>query len=340
MDSLLEESIIKTKESFLKTQSINDKIDNIQSVITLLSLIFAAILSLSMALLLSYIRVFSKQSKLLGEGNWDVPDIGEKGPLEMVYMAKAFNKMKHDMKSQVQLLEEKNTIQEELFEKEKESLSLRSLLEEERLQQLRSRINPHFLFNTLNVIKFAAQNEGAVKTEDMLSSLALLYRYALGSNSDSVPVAREIRIIVALTSLYKARFGDRINLKWESYIDEELTEVMVPSFILQPIVENAFRHGIGPKTEGGEVLITIDGDNEFLTIVISDDGVGMDEETLFRVNERIKEKKLGEEHIGIGNVAARVQMLSPSASFTVQSEKDKGTKVIMKMPLMLVKEEN
>ena len=244
------------------------------------------------------------------------------------------------MKSQVQLLEEKNTIQEELFEKEKESLSLRSLLEEERLQQLRSRINPHFLFNTLNVIKFAAQDEGAVKTEDMLSSLALLYRYALGSNSDSVPVAREIRIIVALTSLYKARFGDRINLKWESYIDEELTEVMVPSFILQPIVENAFRHGIGPKTEGGEVMITIDSDNEFLTIVISDDGVGMDEETLFRVNERIKEKKLGEEHIGIGNVAARVQMLSSSASFTVQSEKDKGTKVIMKMPLMLVKEEN
>ena len=340
MDSLLEESIIKTKESFLKTQSINDKIDNIQSVITLLSLIFAAILSLSMALLLSYIRVFSKQSKLLGEGNWDVPDIGEKGPLEMVYMAKAFNKMKHDMKSQVQLLEEKNTIQEELFEKEKESLSLRSLLEEERLQQLRSRINPHFLFNTLNVIKFAAQDEGAVKTEEMLYSLALLYRYALGSNSDSVPVAREIRIVVALTSLYKARFGDRINLKWESYIDEELTEVMVPSFILQPIVENAFRHGIGPKTEGGEVMITIDSDNEFLTIVISDDGVGMDEETLFRVNERIKEKKLGEEHIGIGNVAARVQMLSSSASFTVQSEKDKGTKVIMKMPLLLVKEDN
>ena len=87
-------------------------------------------------------------------------------------------------------------------------------------------------------------------------------------------------------------------------------------------------------------MITIDSDNEFLTIVISDDGVGMDEETLFRVNERIKEKKLGEEHIGIGNVAARVQMLSSSASFTVQSEKDKGTKVIMKMPLMLVKEEN
>lgn len=340
MRSLLEETIVMTKISFTKTQAINDRIDNFQSIITLFSLIFAGMLSLTMAQLLSRIKTFSRESKLLGEGKWDIPDINESGPLEIVYMAKAFNKMKHDMKNQVKLLEEKNTIQEELFEKEKESLSLQSLLEEERLQQLRSRINPHFLFNTLNVIKFSAHDEGAEKTEDMLESMALLYRYALGSNSDSVPVSRELRIVVALASLYKARFGDKINLKWNSTLDEDLTEVMVPSFILQPIVENSFRHGIGPKEDGGEVVISISSQNEILSIVVSDNGVGMDEDTLSRVRERIKEKKLGSEHIGIGNVAARVQMLSPLSSFTVESEKDIGTKVIMKMPLLIVKEEN
>ena len=244
------------------------------------------------------------------------------------------------MKNQVQLLEEKNTIQEELFEKEKESLSLQSLLEEERLQQLRSRINPHFLFNTLNVIKFSAHDEGAEKTEDMLESMAMLYRYALGSNSDSVPVSREVRIVVALASLYKARFGEKINLKWESSLDEDLYEVMVPSFILQPIVENSFRHGIVPNEKGGEVLISISSHNQMLSIVVSDNGVGMDEETLVRVRERIKEKKLGSEHIGIGNVAARVQMLSPDSSFSVESKINEGTKVIMKMPLLIEKEEN
>ena len=340
MRSLLEETIIRTKISFLKTQGINDKIDSFQSVITLFSLIFAAMLSLGMASLLSSIKTFSKQSKLLGEGNWNIPDIKEKGALEIVYMAKAFNKMKHGMKKQVQLLEEKNTIQEELFEKEKESLSLKSLLEEERLQQLRSRINPHFLFNTLNVIKFTAHDEGAEKTEDMLESMALLYRYALGSNSDSVPVSRELRIVVALASLYRSRFGDKINLKWNSTLDEDLTEVMVPSFILQPIVENSFRHGIGPKEEGGEVVISISSQNEILSIVVSDNGIGMDEDTLSRVRERIKEKKLGSEHIGIGNVAARVQMLSPLSSFNVESRINEGTKVIMKMPLLIEKEEN
>ena len=340
MRSLLEESIIRTKISFLETQKINEKIDSFQSVVTLLSLIFATLLSLTMAILLSNIRVFSKHSKLLGEGKWDIPDIKEKGEAEIVYMAKAFNKMKHDMKNQVQLLEEKNTIQEALFKKEKESLSLQSLLEEERLQQLRSRINPHFLFNTLNIIKFSAHDEGAEKTEEMLESMALLYRYALGSNSDSVPVSRELRIVVALASLYKARFGERINLKWESNLDDDLSEVMVPSFILQPIVENSFRHGLGPKPEGGEVMISIESSDGMLYIVISDDGVGMDEETLIRVKERIKEKKLGSEHIGIGNVAARVQMLSSDSSFSVESEKDKGTKIIIKMPLLIVKEEN
>ena len=340
MRSLLEETIVMTKISFTKTQAINDRIDNFQSIITLFSLIFAGMLSLTMAQLLSRIKTFSRESKLLGEGKWDIPDINESGPLEIVYMAKAFNKMKHDMKNQVKLLEEKNTIQEELFEKEKESLSLQSLLEEERLQQLRSRINPHFLFNTLNVIKFSAHDEGAEKTEDMLESMALLYRYALGSNSDSVPVSRELRIVVALASLYKARFGDKINLRWNSTLDEDLTEVMVPSFILQPIVENSFRHGIGPKEEGGEVVISISSQNDILSIVVSDNGVGMDEDTLSRVRERIKEKKLGSEHIGVGNVAARVQMLSPLSSFTVESEKNIGTKVIMKMPLLVVKEEN
>ena len=87
-------------------------------------------------------------------------------------------------------------------------------------------------------------------------------------------------------------------------------------------------------------MISIESSDGMLYIVISDDGVGMDEETLIRVKERIKEKKLGSEHIGIGNVAARVQMLSSDSSFSVESEKDKGTKIIIKMPLLIVKEEN
>lgn len=338
MRSFIDESINRTKIIFNETQEVNDRIDNCQSLIFLLSLIFAAMLILSMVSLLSNIKTFSNQSKLLGQGDWDIPDIKEKGPVEMVYMAKAFNKMKYAMKNQMKLLEEKNMIQEELFGKEKESLELKNLLEEERLQQLRSRINPHFLFNTLNVIKFSAQEENAGNTEAMLDSLATLYRYALGSNSDSVPISREIRIVVALASLYKARFGDKINLKWESLIEEDLSEVMVPSFILQPIVENSFRHGIAPMDGKGEVLITISSSVGLLYIDVSDNGVGMDKETLERVRARIKERNLGEEHIGIGNVAARVQILSSSASFSVESEKGKGTKVLMVMPLVVEKE--
>ncbi|MGN1164168.1 MAG: sensor histidine kinase, partial [Candidatus Ornithospirochaeta sp.] len=316
----------------------NHTIDSFQSLTTLLSFLLAAMVAMNLGYLLSSVRMLSRQSRLLGEGKWDIPDIKEEGAEEIVNMAKAFNTMKHTMENQIGLLEEKNSIQEELFRKEKESLSLKNLLEEERLQQLRSRINPHFLFNTLNVIKYSASDEGAKNTEAMLESLALLYRYALGSNSDSVPVARELRIVVALSSLYKARFGDKVSLRWMSHMEEDLNEVMVPSFILQPIVENSFRHGIVPKEGQGEVVIEIWSSDTLLKISISDNGLGMDGETLERVRKRIEEKSLGSEHIGIGNVAARVLMLSERSSFVVESEKGKGTVVTMTLPLVVEKE--
>ena len=339
MQSLLEESIKRTRLIFSETQERNQRIDSFQSLTTLLSFLLAAMVALNLGYLLSSVRMLSRQSRLLGEGRWDIPDIREEGAEEIVNMAKAFNTMKHAMENQIGLLEEKNSIQEELFRKEKESLSLKNLLEEERLQQLRSRINPHFLFNTLNVIKYSASDEGAKNTEAMLESLSLLYRYALGSNSDSVPVSRELRIVVALSSLYRARFGEKVSLRWVSHMDEDLTLVMVPSFILQPIVENSFRHGIVPKEGEGEVVVEISSSDSLLRISISDNGLGMDEMTLERVRKRIEERSLGSQHIGIGNVAARVLMLSPSSSFEVESEKGKGTVVTMTLPLVVEEEE-
>lgn len=339
IEDLLEAVILRTKVSFDNLSEVSKRIDNFQSLFTLLSLLCAVILIVDIAKLLSGVTTLSRMSKQMGNGIWDIPDIEVKGNDEIADLSIAFNTMKHATESQMKLLEEKNLIQEELFSKEKESLALKNLLEEERLQQLRSRINPHFLFNTLNVIKFSANEEKAEKTESMLESLSLLYRYALGSNSDSVPVSRELRIVVALSSLYRARFRDKVSLKWESQLDYDLSEVMVPSFILQPIVENAYRHGIVPKKDHGEVEIQLSSFDSNLKITISDNGVGMDEDTLERVRTRIKEKKLGEEHIGIGNVAARVLMLSPSSRFSVESKKGEGTRVVMIMPLVIVKED-
>ena len=115
------------------------------------------------------------------------------------------------------------------------------------MQLLRSQINPHFLFNTLNVVMYTARQEEAYKTRELLESMSQLFRYSLGSNEMEVTLAREVHIVKEFFKLQKIRFGDRVNLAWNVSPEVLLPETVVPSFVLQPVVENAFKHGIVPK---------------------------------------------------------------------------------------------
>ena len=88
-------------------------------------------------------------------------------------------------------------------------------------------------------------------------ALSHLLRYSLMSNDEQVPLSREVRIVDEYYSIYHVRFGERVRMEWRISDSLDLTETMVPSFILQPIVENAFKHGICPKEEGGVVRIRV-----------------------------------------------------------------------------------
>ena len=239
---------------------------------------------------------------------------------EIGYTAKTFNEMKRSMKRQVQLLSE------------------RTEMEREKMQLLRSQINPHFLFNTLNVVMYTARQEEAFKTAELLGSMSQLFRYALGSNEVEVPLSREVHIVKEFFKLQQIRFGSRVDLKWEVSPEVLLTETLVPSFVLQPVVENAFKHGIVPKENGGVVTIRIFNKEETLYIQVEDDGVGMDEATLVQLKEKLDNPTITGEHIGVCNVAARLK-LRTGAGFNLESEEGKGTKVEMYMPMKLLDEE-
>lgn len=105
------------------------------------------------------------------------------------------------------------------------------------------------------------------------------------SNDEQVPLAREVRIVDEYYSIYHVRFGDRVKMRWCISDSIDLTETMVPSFILQPIVENAFKHGIAPKEEGGAVRIRITPLREqgLLRISVCDNGLGIEPEQLARL---------------------------------------------------------
>lgn len=335
---LLEAAIYQNQNDYLHTITLQQQLHNLQILVVCTCVILAAVLIVLMRRLLGPVQEMALASQQIAGGNLDVPDIIAPQEDEIGRMAASFNEMKHSMKNRVQLLNEKNEMQQALHRRETETLEMQALVEREKLQQLRSQINPHFLFNTLNVIQYTAGQEKAYRTQSLLTSLSKLFRYSLGSNEEKVPLSNEIRIVDSLFLLYHVRFGDRIRMEWGIPDDIDLTETMVPSFLLQPLVENAFHHGLSPKEEGGLVRIEFEYRGDRLIIRVCDDGVGMDAKTLAAVRQRLETPPTNGEHIGLYNVAARLRLQADGSQMKIDSRPGVGTQVELDLPLIIREE--
>lgn len=336
---LIETQIRDNSENHQRMMALNSNLDSIQNISVILCILIGSVLFSTIIRILGNVMAMARASQEIKKGNFDTPDVDESRRDEIGNLAIAFNDMKHSLKEQVHILEEKREMESTLYRKEKEALELQNHLEREKLQQLRNQINPHFLFNTLNVIKYKSHEEGAIATESLVSSLSRLFRYALQSNENECLLSREVRIVDEFYALTRARFGEKVSLVWSFSPDIDLTTTIVPSFILQPLVENAFKHGLGPKEDKGEVKVSIRKDEEFLRIEVADDGVGMSAEELGKLRSSLESPGSLGEHIGIYNVAARLRLLSSETEFCVESEKNKGTTIAMKLPLTVLEEE-
>ena len=276
----------------------------------------------------------AQASRSIAEGDFSSPDLPVKSSDEVGRLTATFNQMKHAMAQQL-------TTQQALHREEVRNLALEKDLEHTRLEVLKSQVNPHFLFNTLNVIQQMAGTESAYRTQALIMALSHLLRYSLMSNDEQVPLSREVRVVDEYYSIYHVRFGDRVQMEWAFSDSLDLTETMVPSFILQPIVENAFKHGICPKEEGGVVRIRMIPLREkgLLCIRVLDNGVGIEPEQLQQLRTALEQPAPRWEHIGIYNVAARLRLLDARCRVVVRSRPGRGTAVILYLPLVENEEE-
>jgi two-component system LytT family sensor kinase len=187
-----------------------------------------------------------------------------------------------------------------------------------RFDALRSQINPHFLFNVLNAATSLIWTEPE-KTRWILVKLSSILRRLLKGSEDFVPLSMEIDFIDDYLSLEVARFGgDR--LKIEKALDPKSLDVLVPSMVLQPLVENAVRHGISPKVGGGVVRIESSKDGETLRVAVRDNGMGF--------------KEGGIEGIGLRNVRERLRVAyGQRASIQIYSTTAEGTSVVVSLPV-------
>ncbi len=202
---------------------------------------------------------------------------------------------------------------------------LRELAARSELKALKAQINPHFLFNALNSISALTtiDPEAAQGTLERLASI--FRRTLLASEKGSVPLSSELELVDAYLDVERARFGDRLRV--EQDVEPAALEVAVPPLILQPIIENAVRHGISPKVEGGVIRVEARIEGENLEVSISDDGVGSD---------GIDLNVLSGEGYGLRNVRDRMgTIFGPGERLSIESRPAGGTVVRLSIPRTL-----
>lgn len=249
---------------------------------------------------------------------------------EMGELVRAFNKMKRSTKGYIDTLKENHRMSELLHREEIERVEMEKQLSGARMELLKSQINPHFLFNTLNMIACMAKLEEAVTTERMISSMSSLFRYNLKTSEQIVTLARELKVVQDYMYIQQMRFGSRILYSCDLKVDAE--QAMIPAFTLQPVVENAMVHGLSKKEQGGRVHVRIWEQGKRLVISVADTGLGMSEERLAEVTEAMKERRTSRIGIGLGNIYKRIHMMYKQGEFRIASIEGRGTVIQMFIP--------
>ncbi|PQJ34542.1 histidine kinase [Salinibacter sp. 10B] len=185
-----------------------------------------------------------------------------------------------------------------LRRKEQQAAELLARAREQELAALKAQINPHFLFNTLNSIS-ATLARDPDQAREMIAKLAGMMRYALDSSSrDQVPLRDEVGFARKYLDLERHRFSDRLKAQVEVNVGQKELDTPVPPMVLQPLVENALRHGIAPSERGGTVQVEVGDVNDRLRIQVTDTGVGAD---------GVDPLSAESEGVGLANTSARLE---------------------------------
>ena len=209
----------------------------------------------------------------------------------------------------------------ELRDREVEASQLAEQLAVAQLQALRMQIHPHFLFNALNAVNMLIRADEKTRAVQAVTGISELLRHVIdGEALQEVRLKDEIAFLDRYLNIEAVRFGDRLHV--EKQIDAGVGNALVPNLILQPIVENAIRHGISEKRESGRIDISATRVNGKLLIEVKDDGVGIG--------------KAHEERIGLSNTRARLQKLyGGEGGLTVEANPNGGTTATVTIPFRI-----
>ena len=265
------------------------------------------------------------------QGEYDLKDISSSS-LEITQLCEALEDMAHSVSQNIETMQERDRLEKLLLEQENENLKKDELLAQSELKMLQNQINPHFLFNTLNMIYRMSLKEGADDAADMLMKTSQLLRYGLDNQKRISSLRNEIEMIGKYIEIQKKRLGKRVRFILE-YGDgqEQISNISMPGMILQPLVENALQHGLHDVTENGEVVISIQQQDNVITISVSDNGKGMKPQDLEELILNDYQMK-GGTHLGLYNVIRRLEMyFHDQIQISLRSDEGCGFEVFMEI---------
>lgn len=305
--------------------------------------VFAVLLLLSGMVLTGMLRWFSGRilqpvvaladaARTLAANRMDIPDVPVPGGEDEIGdLTRTFNRMKDDCRSLLTAQQEKEELTRELYEERLEHIDAENRLSAAQLAVLKQQINPHFLFNTLTLISETARQESADDTESLIQQLSVLLRHNLYTRQDRVSLQQELDMLYSYMYIQESRFLDRVVFWVECEVP--LDAYSIPTFTLQPLVENAVSHGVVPKEAGGVIRVKIYPHGGALRITVTDNGVGMEKAVLDRLNSLEDVPEGQNSGIGVVNVARRLAIVCPQSTFKVASWQKIGTCIRIDLPL-------
>lgn len=270
------------------------------------------------------IQALSNAARQISRGQFDIVIPIMKTRDEMQFLMETFSGMCTNIRNLIQEMQEKS--------------ELDRLLKKMELRSLQNQMHPHFLFNMLNMVTKMAYMEGAGKTSELIQSIAALLRYRLKEMNHEVPLHDEVQIVREYFFIQKMRFGNRI--QFIENIDERLLHYVVPSLTLQPLVENAFSHGVESMESGAEIELSIYKYGHRIIVEIRDNGVGMSQDHIHKVMREpdpgpYRDPLLQADSNGIGmrNVLRRLQIYYQEKDvMEIDSQCGAGTTVRLLLP--------
>ncbi|MFC5402550.1 sensor histidine kinase [Cohnella soli] len=309
--------------SFVPENVITDKLSVVQKLnVTLIVILAVAILILSFFLsnlITLPLKKLKKSFKQFETGDFD-SRVSSKGEDEFAEICRSYNRMVGSVKALVT-----------------EKFELELLRRQSELEALQSKINPHFLYNTLSSIKAVIQKQDADKARQMVQDLSDVFRYTLNKGRFVVTLNEELQHIRKYLALQKHRFGDSLETSFD--IDSDMLDCSILRLTIQPLVENAIVHGLEGASGRGKITISVINADALIHIYIEDNGAGIEPGKLAAMNALLSENPEVAPHsesrnyVGIYNVNSRIKLyFGTEYGVKVLDSSPEGTTVRVTIP--------